>query len=75
MDFPYDGVVELWMHKLDDYFEARKDPLYKEKVEPDISYMADWTQLKLSVGKDVLVIEDGKVVPESVWSGRALARL
>lgn len=69
MVLPFDGVCELWMRSLDDYMKARDDPLYKEKIEPDIMYFTDFASLKMAVGKETLVIEDGKALPTNTWKG------
>ena len=65
----YDGAAEFWMYKLEDFFNATQDPFYQEKIVADEDFMLDKSSIRMSVGKEVVIFEDGKVLPGKVWSG------
>ncbi|KAF2095936.1 hypothetical protein NA57DRAFT_78710 [Rhizodiscina lignyota] len=67
---PFDGVADFWMYKLEDFLNATKDPYYKEKVAADEDYLFDRTATRMTIGKEVVVIENGKVLQDKfVWAG------
>ncbi|KAK5225385.1 hypothetical protein LTR47_009447 [Exophiala xenobiotica] len=58
----YDGIAEFIFDKFEDIEAAYKDPFYFEKVLPDERAFIDFDNIVFSIGKDLTVIDGGKIV-------------
>lgn len=58
----FDSVAEMYMYKLEDQFRALQDPYYLETISADEDHLLEKAAMKITVGEELVVIEDGKIV-------------
>lgn len=56
----FDGLAEMWMHDFDDFVRATRDPYYLEKIRPDEQYLLDTSASRVTMGREVELIRDGR---------------
>lgn len=59
----YDGMADFYVKRYEDFEKAYEDPYYKDVVKPDEEYLFDVQNMRVMVGTETCVIENGKVVP------------
>ena len=58
----YDGVADFYVKSLEEFRKAYEDPYYKDTVKADEEYLFDVKNMRIMVGKETHVIEEGKIV-------------
>ncbi|KEF58648.1 uncharacterized protein A1O9_06574 [Exophiala aquamarina CBS 119918] len=58
----YDGIAEITFSRYEDMEAAYKDKVYLEKIRPDELRFIDFDNIVFSMGRDLTVVQDGKVV-------------
>ncbi|KAK5050509.1 hypothetical protein LTR84_003790 [Exophiala bonariae] len=58
----YDGIAEITFSRYEDMETAYKDKTYLEIIRPDELKFIDFDNIVFSIGKDLAVVQDGKVV-------------
>jgi hypothetical protein len=58
----YDGMADFYVKKYEDFEKAYEDQYYKDVVKPDEEYLFDVKNMRVMVGTETCVIEDGKIV-------------
>ena len=58
----YDGVADFYVKSLEGFKKAYEDPYYKNTVKPDEEYLFDVKNMRIMVGTETHVIEEGKIV-------------
>lgn len=57
-------MADFYVKRYEDFEKAYDDPHYKEKVKPDEEYLFDVQNMRVMVGTETCVIEDGKIVQD-----------
>lgn len=55
-------MADFYVKRYEDFEKAYEDPYYKEKVKPDEEYLFDVQKMRVMVGTEMSVIEDGNIV-------------
>jgi hypothetical protein len=58
----YDGMGDFWVRKYEDFEAAFLDPEYRAKIRPDELNLIDMDSITVTVGVELVVLDDGKVV-------------
>jgi hypothetical protein len=60
----YDGGVEIWVRDLETMQAMATDPAYLNEIAADEEEFTDRSSVRIMLGVDYVVIEEGKVVEE-----------
>jgi len=55
-------MADFYVKKYKDFEKAYDDPYYKNVVKPDEEYLFDVQNMRVMVGMETCVIEEGKIV-------------
>ena len=55
-------MADFYVRKYEDFEKAYEDEYYKEKVKPDEEYLFDVENMRVMVGTETCVIEDGTII-------------
>ncbi|KAF3011141.1 hypothetical protein E8E13_011455 [Curvularia kusanoi] len=58
----YDGSADFYVRRYEDFEDAYEDPYYKDVIKPDEEYLFDVDNMRVMVGTETCVIEDGRIV-------------
>ena len=58
----YDGVADFYVKSLEEFKKAYEDPYYKDTVKPDEEYLFDVKNMRIMVGAEKHVIEEGEIL-------------
>jgi len=60
----YDGMGDFYVHRYQDFENAFLDPEYLEKIRPDELKLVDMDSIRVTIGVEYVVIDQGKLVDE-----------
>jgi hypothetical protein len=60
----YDGAAEFWVRDLETLQAMVIDEEYVNVIQPDEANFIDASSMKMLIGVDYVVVEDGKLVEE-----------
>ncbi|KAF2030956.1 hypothetical protein EK21DRAFT_64200 [Setomelanomma holmii] len=60
----YDGIADFWYKSFEDFERAYEDAYYLDVVKRDEEYLFDMSSIAVTVGTELSMIVDGKVVHE-----------
>lgn len=55
-------MADFYVRKYEDFEKAYDDPYYKDVVKSDEEYLFDVKNMRVMVGTETCVIEEGKIV-------------
>ena len=58
----YDGMGDFYVRKYEDFENAFLDPEYQEKIRPDELKLVDMDTIRVTIGVEYTMIEQGKLV-------------
>jgi hypothetical protein len=60
----FDGAAEFWVHRIETMSEMINDPFYIEQIGPDEANFIDASSMRMVVGVDYIVVDNGNLVEE-----------
>ncbi|KAF2840325.1 hypothetical protein M501DRAFT_1015385 [Patellaria atrata CBS 101060] len=62
----FDGAADFYVQKYEDFESAFLDQEYQDKIRPDELKLIDMDTIRVTIGVEYIVIDEGKMVREHV---------